>query len=96
MLERHLQSKILTYLEAQPHTHAIKAIITNHRGTPDVLICHKGHFIYLEIKSPTRPSRPTPLQHYIISKLRSAGARGFTTNSYEHFLETYNALIRSL
>lgn len=96
MLESTLQSKILTYLSKQSNTHAIKTVITNHRGTPDVLVCYKGYFIYIEIKSPSQPPRPSAIQQYIITKLQTAGARGFTTNNYTHFLETYNALIMSL
>lgn len=96
MLEKTLQTKILKYLEKQPHTFAIKTIITNHPGIPDVLISYKGYFIYLEIKSPSQPAQPSILQSFAIKKLHIAGARGFVTNSYEHFLETYNFLIKSL
>ena len=45
-----LQKKILDYLKAQPDTFAIKVEVANERGCPDILCCHKGQFIAIEIK----------------------------------------------
>lgn len=96
MLEKTLQSKILAYLKTQPHTVAINTVLLSQRGFPDILVCHKGRFIFIEVKSPQHKPQGTPLQEHRMILLRRAGAVGFVTNSFDDFISKYFYLINSL
>lgn len=40
-------------------------------GLPDIIACHRGHLIAIEVKSPT--GRPTRLQQYELARIKRAG-----------------------
>lgn len=46
------------------------------RGTPDMLVCYRGHFIALELKKDWIDD-PDPLQLYKINKIKKAGGLAF-------------------
>lgn len=96
MLEKDLQAKILRYLEQQPQTFCIKTVVVNQRGIPDILICHKGRLIYVEVKKPEAAPRVTQLQRLQQKMLESAGAVGFVTNDYKHFVAEFTKLTREI
>ena len=43
------------------------------RGCPDVLIAHEGQVVLVELKSPSRTGRLSPLQRRQVTKLKRAG-----------------------
>lgn len=51
-LETAIQKEILDLLNGLPYTVAWKVMQANERGVPDVLCCHNGRFIGIEVKKP--------------------------------------------
>lgn len=50
-------------------------------GIPDIVICYKGQFIALEVKTPD--GKPTVLQDETIKKIREAGGVAEVVRSVE-------------
>jgi len=50
--ESKIQKEILDYLNGLPFTVAWKVMQANERGVPDVLCCHNGRFVGIEVKRP--------------------------------------------
>lgn len=70
--ERQLQNRIIEYLKGSG-CYVFKAVGSpaQTRGTPDLLICHRGRFLAAEVK--LRGNDPTALQEYEMEKIRRAG-----------------------
>lgn len=96
MLEKHLQKNIIDYLNKEPETYVMKTIIMNMRGMPDILICHRGYFIYIEVKKPGVPPRVSKLQKKRMEDLDNSGAYGFVTNSFDEFILKWLETKRSI
>lgn len=60
------------------------------RGTPDRLAIVRGHAIFIETK--TLGKKPTPEQLEKHDELRDAGAIVIVADSYQQFIETFNAI----
>ena len=54
-------------------------------GIPDIVICYKGQFIALEVKTPD--GKPTTLQVATIKKIREAGGVAEVVRSVEEVRE---------
>lgn len=71
MLEKQLQCKIIAYLKTVPDTWVVKVVAANKRGCPDLLVCHQGRFMAMEVKH--LGGRPTPLQWAQLAAIEDAG-----------------------
>jgi hypothetical protein len=66
-----------------PHTFAWK----NHgseftlAGLPDIVVCHRGLFIALEVKMPGKQDNVSPVQQVVHQQLREAGGRVHVVSS---------------
>ena len=81
MLESLIQSKILRYLQQRPDVWCVKTIQCNERGVPDLLLCYRGEFIGLEVKSDT--GRATKIQLAQMQRIRAAGGTAEIVTSIE-------------
>lgn len=70
MTEQQIQAKILKKL-SMLQVYAIKIVVANHRGCPDILACHEGKFYGLEVKRPGQAA--TEVQEWHIQKIKEAG-----------------------
>lgn len=69
--ESKIQSEIITWLNHQPLTWAVKFPGVLRRGVPDVLCCYRGMFIAFEVKDAT--GYATPIQLAVIKQINEAG-----------------------
>lgn len=92
MLESELQASILKYLKTKP-CYVVKNIRSNCKGQPDIFICYKGYFIFVEVKSPRRPVQLTPTQEVRINQLIAEGARGMVVNRLEEFIIKFDEIV---
>ena len=52
-------------------------------GIPDILCCYRGHFLAIEVKSPTGKGRASDIQKLKIKAIRDAGGVAFITDNIE-------------
>ena len=73
MKEAELITAIKKYLATVPDTFAWKEHGGQYgtAGIPDIIVCHRGHFIALEAK--VGKNQPTKLQTVTIEQIRKAG-----------------------
>lgn len=57
-------------------------------GVPDLLICHEGQFVAVELKAKRGKLRPEQLQ--AMAAIRRAGGRVFVARSLEEFIRKLN------
>jgi len=76
MLEQAYQKKIVTYLEKRG-AYVVKVVASSKKGVPDVLCCYRGHFLAIEIKTPTTRHKTTKLQEYNLRQVREAKGYAF-------------------
>ena len=69
--EGELQSYVLSRLRAMPEMAVVKVIQATENGVSDILLCAKGRFVALELKS--EKGKPTALQLLFIHKVIQAG-----------------------
>ena len=79
--EKQIQSKILKILRRKPKTKVIKIITATTDGEPDIVVCYKGKFIGIEVKSHT--GRARGLQVAKIKEIRKAGGVAFVLREPE-------------
>lgn len=74
-VESDIKPDILAYLNGQDETYAVKfpGSASGAKGTPDVLVCHRGRFIALEIKRPDGSYGVTKPQEIRMRQIRQAG-----------------------
>lgn len=72
--ESQIQSKILAMLKKRNIWYAkIHQTGFSRNGIPDILICHQGKFLAMEIKTPERAKTQTPLQKMEQLSIRRSG-----------------------
>ncbi len=59
-------------------------------GVPDILACINGHFVAIEVKSPSGKGRASLLQKQNIMEIRKAGGIAFFTDNYDECIEILN------
>lgn len=96
MLESTLQKQVISWLRTIPRLFVIKTVTTNRRGIPDLIICYRGYFIYIELKTKSAHSTLTPLQLHTIKTLDSCGAYGFVATSLQQCQENLLNIIDKL
>ena len=52
-------------------------------GIPDLLLCYKGHFIALEVKTPQNKEGATKLQAMQLRQIRRAGGYAYVIRSVQ-------------
>ena len=52
-------------------------------GIPDILVCYKGLFVAIEVKSPTHKGRASDIQKLKIKRIRECGGIAFITDNLE-------------
>lgn len=79
--EKSLQKQIVKYLASVSSCWAIKVIVANERGCPDILCCINGKFLGMEVKAETgHPSAIQLAQHQRIWK---AGGKAYVVQSVD-------------
>lgn len=81
MLEKTLQAKILKYISTMRNCWAVKVVVSNRAGTPDILGVKSSRGFAIELKR--RGGRTAKLQEVQLSLLKEAGAAVLITDSYE-------------
>ena len=64
------------------------------KGVSDIIGCHNGRFLAIEIK--TERGRVTPHQQRFIDRVNAAGGIGFVARSIEDVVEGLNLKARML
>jgi len=70
--EQDYQKKIVKMLEARG-AYIVKVITASKKGVPDIIGCYKGHFIAVEVKTPTTMNNVSPLQQYNLKEINDRG-----------------------
>lgn len=79
--ESEIQKSILDYLSTVPDLFCFKSITSNKRGIPDIIICYKGRFIALEVKSPT--GQVAEIQKLRISEIQNSKGRALVVRNLQ-------------
>ena len=69
--ESALQRAIIAALEARG-CYVVNVVVAGRTGTPDLIVCHEGHYIALEVKLPKQ--QPTAIQ--LVERQRVLRANG--------------------
>lgn len=80
MREQDIQRKILKALKARG-IYAVNVKQAGRNGVPDILACHEGKFVGIEVKTPV--GRVAPLQELNIQWIEEAGGIAFVARSVE-------------
>jgi Holliday junction resolvase len=94
MKEQGYQSKLIKYLESNG-AYVAKIVSAGKKGVPDLLVCYKGQFIGIEVKTPTTRSNTSELQKYNLKKIKEAGGYGIVAVEIDDITSTL-AIIEAL
>ena len=74
--EKRFENQVKQYLDSIGAWY-LKTISNGYQraGTPDLLICHNGKFIAVELKA--KKGKATPLQEYELKQIRQSGGLAF-------------------
>lgn len=61
-------------------------------GIPDILVCYRGLFIAIEVKSPTHKGRASDIQKLKIRRIRECGGIAFITDNMEDVEYIFNSI----
>jgi len=75
MNEQGYQTRVIKYLESKG-AYVVKTINTSKKGVPDLLVCYKGKFIGIEMKTPSTRGNLSDLQWYNLTAISKAGGYG--------------------
>lgn len=91
--EKTLQNKCIRWLRSQPDCWFFKVSgsACQTPGVPDLVICWKGKFVAVELKSPIGYARDVQLA--TIDKIIKAGGVAFIVRSFSEFLEAMRNII---
>lgn len=82
MTEQTIQAKIKKYLESQG-AYVVKVVRANRAGVPDILVCLRGKFVALEVKTPKTKGNVSELQDFNLRKISEAGGFSYVVTSVE-------------
>lgn len=80
-MESKIQKKIIDYLRRELNAYAIKPVVVNRAGVPDIIACVGGRFVAIEVKRPG--ASPSELQRYNLKKIWDAGGISIIAHSVE-------------
>lgn len=90
-MEKDLQTKILDFLKDNKHF-AVKTIVSNKSGIPDILACINGKFVGIEVKDTNK--QPTRIQLYKLQGIRKSGGHSTWVDNFEDFKKFYSEIIK--
>lgn len=61
-------------------------------GIPDLIVCYKGLFIAIEVKSPTLKGRASDIQKLKIRRIRECGGIAFITDNLEEVQRVFDMI----
>ena len=74
LLETKLKNQVIEYLRrAYPTAGVYKSADRFTSGIPDLILCVDGKFFAIELK--VGRNEPTPIQKFVIKRIRAAGGR---------------------
>ena len=85
--ETKLKNKVLPLLKSIPKTWVLKTQEVARSGVPDILLCLKGEFIAIELKTDT--GILSKLQAYNLKKINDSGGLGIvmTPSNFNEIIE---------
>lgn len=75
MKEQVVQKAIIKYLKTKAYV--VKIVSASKSGIPDLLVCYKGKFIALEVKTPDKKNNVSDLQEHNISEIMKYGGLAY-------------------
>ena len=75
MTEQQIQNKIIKYLKTI--SYVVKIISASKSGIPDLLVCYKGRFLTLEVKTPDKKNNVSDLQQHNINEIVKNGGLAY-------------------
>jgi Holliday junction resolvase len=72
MKEQDYQKKIIKHLEDKG-AYVVKVVSASKKGVPDLLVCYKGKFLGIEVKTPETWNNTSKLQDYNLKQIQKAG-----------------------
>ena len=75
MQEQTIQKSIIKYLKTKAYV--VKIVSASKSGIPDLLVCYKGKFIALEVKTPDKKNNVSDLQQHNINEIIRNGGLAF-------------------
>ena len=91
MKESAIQKKIKDWLESEG-AYVVKVITATKAGVPDLLVCYKGLFIAIEVKTPETKNNVSALQKHNIINIHNAN--GYAIVAWD--LDIVKDLIRKI
>ena len=73
-LESAVQAEIVAYLKRIPRTKVVRVISASENGVSDLLVCHEGRFIAIEVKR-HKSLVPDPEQIIFLNSVIAAGGQ---------------------
>ena len=91
-LEGTLKDKCMGWAKAHPDIWLMKVMGNSIQtgGVPDILACHKGRFIAIELKRPDGEGTLAKRQEAQLSRIIRAGGIGAVVESLDQFKELFN------
>lgn len=87
--ETKFQNKVLSDLKKLDNLWVLKTQEKTRKGVPDLLLCAKGRFVAIELKSKNK--KPDPLQQFELNCIEAA--RGVSFVAYpENWIEIYKKI----
>jgi len=72
MKESQIQKKIINYLEQEEGAYVVNGIYTK-EGVPDLVVCIRGKFLAIEVKTPGTSTNVSPLQRWNLDRIEEIG-----------------------
>lgn len=89
-LESSLQQQVIKYINSKD-IYYFKTITNNRRGIPDIIVCYKGYFISLELKS--NKGKLSMLQKLELQRIKKAGGFYLLVMDLPTFISDFNYII---
>lgn len=83
-VESRIKEDVLSYLDGLDATYRVKfgGGASHAKGTPDILVCHHGRFVALELKRPDEDfEEPSRVQRIRIKQIEDAEGRAAVVTS---------------
>lgn len=89
MTESQLQGKIIRWL-LDHNCYVVRTVSTSRNGVPDLIVCIRGQFVAIEVKTDT--NKPSPLQLINIDKIIQAGGNAYIVKGNQGWSELQETL----
>jgi hypothetical protein len=93
--ETYLRLKICTVLKREfPEIWIFHPAFILRSGVPDLLICYRGHFIALEVK--TMVGKTSKIQDYVLTQIRNARGIAYVVRSVDDVRKVLTGIKKAL